>query len=214
VLVEQAKRRDGWHTFAFCFQGRRVHEGLAALIAHRLTSGEPASVGINVNDYGIELLTARELQLRPPDWQALLTPENLVDDLLVCVNATVLARRQFREIARIAGLIVPQPPGGRRRSGRQLQATSEMFYEVLTEYDAQNMLLHQARREVLDKQLEFERLRIAIEKICDMPVETVRTERLTPLAFPLYADRLREETVSTEQWEQRLMQQIEAMEND
>lgn len=212
ILVERTKLRDGWHTFAFFFQGRLVHEGLAALIAHRLTEGQPASVGINVNDYGIELLTDNELQLGEDDWHALLSPTNLVDDLLECVNATVLARRQFREIARIAGLIVPQPPGGKRRSGRQLQATSEMFYEVLTEYDAGNMLLHQAKREVLDQQLEFARLRDAIDRIRRTRFETVTTERLTPLAFPLFADRLRAETVSTEQWEQRLLKQIEQME--
>jgi ATP-dependent Lhr-like helicase len=213
ILVERTKLRDGWHTFAFFFQGRLVHEGLAALVAHRLTEGRPASVGINVNDYGIELLTDDELPLTQNDWHALLSPTGLVDDLLECVNATVLARRQFREIARIAGLIVPQPPGGKRRSGRQLQATSEMFYEVLTEYDASNMLLHQAKREVLDQQLEFMRLRDAIERITRTRFETVTTERLTPLAFPLFADRLRAETVSTEQWEQRLLKQIEQLED-
>ncbi len=214
VLVERTRLRDGWHTFAFFFQGRLVHEGLAALIAHRLTGGEPGTVGINVNDYGVELLTSRELKLATPDWYRLLSPVGLVDDLLECVNATVLARRQFREIARIAGLIVPQPPGGRRRSGRQLQATSEMFFEVLTEFDGGNMLLHQAKREVLDQQLEFERLRAAIRRLRETDFETITTERLTPLAFPLFADRLRAETVSTEQWEERLMKQIESLEED
>ena len=212
TLVERTKLRDGWHTFAFFFQGRLVHEGLASLIAYRLTGGEPATVGINVNDYGIELLTAKPIELLQDDWYRLLSPDNLVDDLLECVNATILARRQFREIARIAGLIVPQPPGGRRRTGRQLQATSEMFYDVLNEFDQNNMLLHQAKREVLEQQLEFDRLRQAIERLRKTPIETVTTERLTPLAFPLFADRLRAETVSTEQWEQRLMKQIEQME--
>jgi len=231
ILVERTRLRDGHHTFAFFFHGRLVHEGLASLIAHRLTGGieggtglpggagvSPAkatdqhTVGINVNDYGIELLTSDPIDLTQDDWHRLLSPDRLVDDLLDCVNATVLARRQFREIARIAGLIIPQPPGGRRRSGRQLQATSEMFYEVLTEFDAQNMLLHQARREVLDQQLEFERLRSAIERLRMTPIDTVKTDRLTPLSFPLFADRLRAETVRTEQWEQRLLKQIEQME--
>lgn len=213
ALVERVKLRDGWHTFAFFFHGRLVHEGLAALLAYRLTSGQPASVGINVNDYGIELSTPNELDLSTDDWHALLKPEGLVEDLLECVNATVLARRQFRAIARIAGLIIPTYPG-QRRSGRQLQASSEMFFDVLTEFDEGNMLLHQARREVLDQQLEFARLREAIERLRTTPFDTITPGRLTPLSFPLFADRLRAETVSTEQWEQRLLRQIEQLEMD
>lgn len=213
ALVEQVTMRDGHHLFAFFFQGRLVHEGLAALLAHRLTCDTPRSVGINVNDYGIELHAPDPLDLSPDDWRRLLEPEGLIDDLLSCVDATVLARRQFREIAHIAGLITPQFPGARvRASGRQLQATSEMFFEVFTEFDRDNMLLHQARREVLDMQLEFARLRTAVERLRETPIDTTEPGGLTPLAFPLFADRLRAETVSTEKWEDRLRRQIEQIE--
>jgi len=210
TLVERVTLRDGHHLFAFFFQGRLVHEGLAALLAHRLTRDTPRSVGINVNDYGIELHAPDPLDLSPDDWRRLLDPAGLIDDLLACVDATVLARRQFREIAHIAGLITPQFPGARvRASSRQLQATSEMFFEVFTEFDQGNMLLHQARREVLDKQLEFARLRAAVERLRDQPIDTAEPGALTPLAFPLFADRLRAETISTEKWEDRLRRQIE-----
>lgn len=213
VLAERVTMRDGHHLFAFFFQGRLVHEGLAALLAHRLTRDTPRSVGINVNDYGIELHAPDPLDLTSEGWRRLLDPAGLMDDLLTCVDATVLARRQFREIAHIAGLITPQFPGARvRASGRQLQATSEMFFEVFTEFDTDNMLLHQARREVLEKQLEFARLRSAVERLRDTPIDTIDTGELTPLAFPLFADRLRAETVSTEKWEDRLRRQIAEIE--
>jgi ATP-dependent Lhr-like helicase len=59
-----------------------------------------------------------------------------------------MARRQFREIARVAGLIFQGYPG-QHKAARHLQASSELFFDVFSEYDPENLLLTQARREVL-----------------------------------------------------------------
>ena len=49
--------------------------------------------------------------------------------MLASLNATEMARRRFREIARIAGLIFQSHPG-EQRSSRQLQASSSLYYDV------------------------------------------------------------------------------------
>ena len=213
VLVELTAARTGRHAFLFFFQGRLVHEGLGALIAHRLTREAPRSVSVNCNDYALELVSPQEPW--PDDeafWRRLLSTDGLTDDLLASVNTTVMARRQFREIARIAGLIQQGYPG-QQKSARHLQASSEMFFDVFSEFDADNLLLHQARREVLDRQLEVARLRAALERIADQPLDLIPTDRLTPLSFPVWADRLRAEHTSSEQWQQRLQRQIDQLEN-
>ena len=126
-------------------------------------------------------------------WRDLLTTENLVDDLLACLNATELARRQFRDIARVAGLIVANYPG-QRKTGRELQTSSSLLFDVFTNYDPHNLLLEQAQREILERQLELTRLQAVLITLQTLPIHFQETERLTPFAFPLWADRLQANT--------------------
>ena len=203
LLIERTRSREGHHLFFYPFAGRLVHEGLAALVAYRITAGEPRTVTVTANDYGIELLSPNDLAFDEPGWRRLFDRRRLLDDLLACVNATQLARRCFRDIARIAGLVFAGYPG-ERRAARHLQASSELFFDVFRDFDPDNLLLDQARREVLDQQLEHARLTAAMRAMRTLPIDLVRTERLSPLAFPLYADRMRTQYVSTEQWSDRV----------
>lgn len=200
LLVERTRSREGHHLFIYPFLGRLAHEGLAALLAWRLTQEAPRSVEFSVNDYGFELLSPDRLEV--DSWSALLSPEGVADELLQCLNAVELARRQFREIARIAGLVFPGFPG-RGKSTRQVQASSGLIFDVLERYDPENLLLDQARREVLDRELNVARIRSGLMHLQGLPVEVRETERLTPLAFPLWADRLHA-TVSSEAWIDRV----------
>jgi ATP-dependent Lhr-like helicase len=202
LLVERVKTREGYHLFFFPFEGRSVHEGLAALVAHRLAQREPLSFTLAANDYGFELLAPTPPTLSADDVPALFSPVRLTDDIVAALNAAELARRQFREIARVAGLIVVGTPS-ERRSARQLQASSNLFYDVFEQYDPENLLLHQARREVLERQLEQSRLRNALERISAGRMMFVEVARPTPFAFPLLVDRLRE-SLSTEKVEDRV----------
>jgi ATP-dependent Lhr-like helicase len=83
---------------------------------------------------------------------------------------------------------------------KHLQASSEMFYDVFTEFDPENLLLDQARREVLDNQFEVQRLRAGMEAAARQEVVFVRPDRLTPMSFPIWAETLRQTTLSTEKW--------------
>jgi ATP-dependent helicase Lhr and Lhr-like helicase len=158
---------------------------------------------VTVTDYGIELLSPGPLPLDAAEWRQLLEPERLTEDLLDCVNVSELARRQFREIARIAGLLMPTHPGA-RPSVRQLQASSQLFFDVFREFDPDNLLLDQARREVLERQLEFRRLRDALQKLRDEQLVQTRPERLSPLAFPLWAERIQSQQLRSESASQRI----------
>lgn len=203
LLIEQTKTRDGHHLFLFPLAGRAVHEGLAALLAHRITRGAPRTVGAFATDYGVELLSPEPFSIDAAGWRALLSTERLVEDVLDCVNTGELARRQFRDIARVAGLIFSGYPGS-KKTVRQLQTSSGILYDVFSDYEPDNLLLDQARREVLEQQLEIARLRTALESLRSAELVLVAPRRLTPLAFPLWAERLRAQQVSTEDWEARV----------
>jgi ATP-dependent Lhr-like helicase len=202
LLVERTRTREGHHLFLYPFLGRFVHDGLAALWAWRLTRAEPRTIHVSANDYGIELLAADALELDDAAWAALLSPEGLGEAVLESVNAAELARRRFRDIARIAGLVFPGYPG-RGKSARQIQASSGLIFDVFQRYDADNLLLEQSRREVLERELEIRRMVRGLEALAALPRDEVETPRLTPLAFPVWAERV-QARVSSESWRTRV----------
>ncbi|MEL7237537.1 MAG: DNA ligase-associated DEXH box helicase, partial [Planctomycetota bacterium] len=203
LLVELINDREGGHVFFYPFLGRLVHEGLGALVIHRIARTRAAPSTASFNDYGIELVSTDPLDLSADDWLELLSPENLTEDLLACLNSGELTKRQFRDISRVAGLLLNTSPGA-PRSTRQLQASSELFYEVFTEFDPDNLLLQQARREVLEQQLEVQRLRDALEQLGERSIHITRPKRLTPMAFPLWASRIQSQTIRVEAAAERI----------
>jgi ATP-dependent Lhr-like helicase len=213
ILIETHRTRDGTHHYVFAFLGRLVHEGLGAVLAHRLLKRTGKPVAATFTDYGIELLSPGDASLDMDElaWRELLSPDSLTDDLLACLNAGELTKRQFREIARVAGLIVVSSPG-QPRSNRQLQASSELFYDVFNEFDPGNLLLEQARREVLERQLEFDRLLSSLREVQAQPFTLTRPIRLTPMAFPIWAQRIQSQTVRAENPNERIERMIAELE--
>jgi ATP-dependent Lhr-like helicase len=210
LLMERCETRDGHHLFVYPFEGRLVHEGLAALFAYRIAQLAPISFSFSCNDYGFELLSPDPAPLEEALASGLLATDHLLHDITHSLNAAELARRQFREIARVAGLIFGGYPG-QSKSVKQMQASSGLLYDVFVNYDPDNLLLHQARREVLERQLESSRLGRVLARLSGSLVRVIDVERPTPLAFPLLvdstrsrvsseklADRVRRMTVSAE----------------
>jgi ATP-dependent Lhr-like helicase len=211
LLIESTKTREGHYVFLFPFEGRSVHEGLATLVSYRMGRESPRSAIISVNDYGFQLLSPQPFNYDEKDWRRFLSTDRLVEDLLGCLNSTELARRQFREIARVAGLVFQGFPG-MNKSARQLQASSELFFDVLVEFDPANLLLDQARREVLERELEVLRLRTTLERMAKLEIAWQETRSFTPLSFPLWAEFIRGQ-VTSERWTdrvQRMAVQLEA----
>jgi len=195
LLIERVQTREGHHLFFYPVEGRLVHEGLAALFAYRLAQLAPITFTLAANDYGFELLSPEPARLEESLEAGLVSADHLLHDIPASLNAAELAKRQFREIARVAGLIFQGYPG-RNKSVKQVQVSSGLLYDVFARYDPDNLLLFQAHREVLERQLEQSRLGRALERIARGRVTVVDVERPTPLAFPLLVDRAREQLTS------------------
>ncbi|MDX1962572.1 MAG: ligase-associated DNA damage response DEXH box helicase [Pirellulales bacterium] len=211
LLIERAKVREGHQLFFYPFEGRAVNEGIASLVAYRISRETPCSITITPNDYGVELLSNIPLDYLAEQWQKLFSTAELEEDLLACLNVSELAKRQFRDIARVAGLVVTGYPGA-SKTAKQLQASTSLIYDVFREYDPQNMLLQQARREVLLQQLEIERMRAALARMTQANLVIQFCPRLTPLAFPLWAARIQTTKLSTEKWSQRVERMVVQLE--
>jgi len=210
LLAERISTRDGHHLFLYPFEGRLVHEGLAALLAYRLSTRLPQTFSLAANDYGFELTSPDPIAVDAAALGELLSAVSLAEDVLASLNAGELAKRQFREVARVSGLVSPGMPHA-GKSAKQLQASSGLFYEVFREYDPGNLLLHQARREVLERQFEGTRLLRALNRIAGCRIVLVEPPRPTPLSFPLLVDRLRE-SLSSEKLADRIRRIVEDLE--
>jgi ATP-dependent Lhr-like helicase len=202
LLIERVKTREGYHLFFYPIEGRLVHEGLAALFAYRLAQLGPITFTLAANDYGFELLAPDPAPLEEALEAGLVSSDHLLHDIPASLNAAELAKRQFREIARVAGLIFQGYPGN-SKSVKQVQASSGLLYDVFARYDPDNLLLFQAHREVLEKQLEQSRLGRTLERLAAGRITISEVERPTPLAFGLLVDRAREQ-VSSEKFLDRV----------
>lgn len=195
LLIEYFKDREGHHLIFYPFDGRFVHEGLSTLVAWRLAQVQAITFSIAVNDYGFELLTDQELAVEELITPALFNTENLLADIQASSNAAEMAKRRFRDIASIAGLIFKGLPGRQKKSSH-LQSSSQLFFEVFQEHEPDNLLLRQAYEEVLQFQLEEKRLRAALDRITGQTFVLTWPTKATPFAFPLIVDRLREKMSS------------------
>ncbi|MDQ2991136.1 MAG: DNA ligase-associated DEXH box helicase, partial [Pseudomonadota bacterium] len=217
LVLESLRSREGWHLFLYPFAGRSVHLGLGSLLAYRIARQRPATFSIAVNDYGLELLCPDEVDFaalvqRPgAPVHEMFSEEHLLEDVLASLNAAELAQRRFREIARISGLLFQGYPH-QKKSSRQLQASSSLFYEVFRKHDADNLLLTQAQREVLEQELELSRLRETLAEMRSRTLAFHEVPRATPFAFPLMVERFREK-LSTEKLSDRVARMVRELEN-
>jgi ATP-dependent helicase Lhr and Lhr-like helicase len=190
LLIEQIQTDEGYHVFFYPFEGRLVHEGLASLIAYRISLLRPISFSLAFNDYGLELLSDQPIPLQDALVNNVLSPEYLVQDVEASINSAEMARRKFRDIAVISGLVFQGFPG-KQIKDRHLQSSSSLVYDVFQDYDSDNLLLRQAFDEMIDHQLEINRFRRVLERIATQELVIVKPEKPTPLAFPIMVDRLR-----------------------
>ncbi|HVN40270.1 MAG TPA: ligase-associated DNA damage response DEXH box helicase [Myxococcota bacterium] len=209
-LVESIATREGHGLFFYPFEGRLAHFGLATLFSYRLARASPATFSITANDYGFGLVSPQPAPLSLGTLGKLLAAPGVEHDMLSGLNATELARRHFREIARIAGLVFQGYPG-EPHPARQLQASSALLYDVFAEYDRDNPLLAQARREVLVHRLEAPRLTAALARLRASAAVLTRPARPTPFAFPLLVEIFRE-SLTTEALEARVARMVAELE--
>jgi ATP-dependent Lhr-like helicase len=194
-LIEIFETNDGHHALFYPFEGRFVHEGLAALFALRISRLYPVSFSLAYNDYGFELLSDQPIRIEDALGSAMTDTNSLEQDVLSGVNATELASRRFREIAAISGLIFKGYPGQQIKD-RHLQSSAQLIFQVFSDYDPDNLLLRQAYDEVVNFQLEMPRLRKALDRINNQKIIIKYPDKPTPFAFPIMVDRLRERMTS------------------
>jgi len=212
LLIEQIEDKDGFHLLVYPFEGRNVHEAMSAILAQRIGKITPITFSISMNDYGFELLSDKPIPVDDTNAGELFSTDNLLMDIQRSINSTEMARRKFRDIAVIGGLIFQGMPGEKKKA-RHVQSSASLLFNVFSEYDPNNLLLRQAHTEVLLQQMEEVRLRMALQRIQESKIIVTFPAQLTPLSFPIIVDGLNRNNLSSEKLEDRIkkmQQQLEA----
>jgi ATP-dependent Lhr-like helicase len=203
LLIEKINTKEGCHVFVYPFEGRYVHEGMAAIMANRIAMFKPITFSIAMNDYGFELLSDQDIPIEDAVDSDLFSSRHLQEDIQKSVNTTEMAKRRFRDIASIAGLVFTGFPGKQVKT-KHLQASSKLFFSVFEDYEKDNLLLKEAYDELYDFQLEVVRLRNAFERIDQQEIVVKLLKRFSPFSFPIFTERWREK-FSNEDIETRVM---------
>ena len=206
-LVELIKNREGYHLFMYPFEGRLVHEVMAALIAYRISKLAPISFSMAMNDYGFELFSDKEIPLNEDNLHKILSKENLMNDVISSINAAEMARRKFRDIAVISGMVIQNFPG-QQRSNKSLQSSAGLIFKVLEDYNPNHFLVRQAYTEVFNAQLQEVRLVEAFKRIEKSKIILKLANAFTPLSFPIKVDSLRQ-TLTSENLDARIQKLIQ-----
>lgn len=206
-LVELIKNREGYHLLMYPFEGRLVHEVMSALIAYRISKLAPISFSMAMNDYGFELFSDKEIPLNDENLHKILSRKNLMTDVISSINSAEMARRKFRDIAVISGMVI-QNYAGKQRSNKSLQSSAGLIFKVLEDYDPNHFLVRQAYTEVFNAQLQEQRLVEAFKRIEKSKIILKFANTFTLLSFPIKVDSLRQ-TLSSEELDARIQKLIQ-----
>lgn len=208
-LIETFKTREGFHHVFYPFEGRFVHEAMASLLAYRISLLSPISFSLAFNDYGFELLSDQPMDVQAILDNNLFSSEYLLADLEKSLNATEMARRKFRDIAVIAGLVFTGYPN-KLLQNKHLQSSSQLIFDVFKDVEPEHLLFQQAFTETFEYSLEQGRLLKAMKRIEKQEILWKACNEPTPFSFPIITDRLREK-LSSEKLEDRIQKMIKKL---
>jgi ATP-dependent Lhr-like helicase len=209
LLIEYLIDEDGHHVYIYPFEGRMVHEGIALLLAYRLSKIAKLSLNLGMNDYGFEILCDQEIPLMEALEEDWFSTDGLLDDIQNSSNMTALAGKKFREIAAISGLTFKGYPN-RETKERHLQSHSQLFFDVFSDYEPHNLLLQQAYEEVTYYQLEVNRIQKALTRMGNQEIIIMHLQKPSPLCFPLLVDSMNRDRISNESVADRVKRMLEA----
>ena len=181
-------------------------------MAYRISLLQPISFSMSFNDYGFELLSDQAFDPQAFMDNNLLSGEHLMEDLQKSINISEMARRRFRDIAVISGLVFQGFPNAPIKS-KHLQSGSQLFYDVFKDYESDNLLYQQALEETFDHGMERGRMFQVFERIAQQTVVWKSCSQPTPFSFPLITDRIRSK-LSSETVEDRIKKMYHQLTQD
>jgi len=180
MLVETFPRGTRFYMVCYPFEGRLAHQTLGMLLTRRLERLRMRPLGFVANEYSLALWGLRDME--KVDMAKLFDEDMLGDDLDAWLAESMLYKRTFRNCAIISGLIERRMPG-KEKTGRQVNFSSDLIYDVLREHEPDHILLRATYEEAGYGLLDVARLADALRRTKGHIV-VKPLERVSPLAVP------------------------------
>jgi ATP-dependent Lhr-like helicase len=204
LLVEVFPREGRWYLVAYCFEGRNAHQTLGMLLTRRMERAGCGPLGFVATDYVIAVWSSHE----PGDVPALFQQDMLGDDLEAWMAESSMLRRTFRNVAVIAGLVDRSQPGA-EKNRRQVTVNTDLIYDVLRRHQPDHILLRATRADAATGLTDVGRLAEMLAR-AEGRVQTMRLDRVSPLAIPVLLD-IGRESVRNADDEDALLAETEAL---
>ena len=215
LLIETFPRADKFYLVIYSFEGRLAHQTIGMLLTKRLERARAKPLGFVATDYSICIWALDDMGARIEDGSLslrdLLDEDMLGDDLENWLADSFMLKRTFRNCALIAGLIEKNHPG-KEKSGRQINISSDLIYDVLREHEPDHILMMATREDAATGLLDVRRVGDLLARIKGQIVHKNLTE-VSPLAVPVMLE-IGRETVIGEANETLLAEAAENLIND
>lgn len=177
LLVESFKHQGLHYFVCYSFAGRNANQTLGLLLSQQMEASALLPLGFVANDYAVAFWGLAPI-VKP---QQLMTEAFSQPNTAQWIEGSQMAKRAFRDIAVISGLVERRHPG-KKKTGRQVTMSTDLIYDVLRHHEPDHVLLSATRQEVLGKLTDIDRLRDIIEA---KPLKHRALARISPLAVPL-----------------------------
>ncbi len=188
LLVETFPRAAKHYLVCYPFEGRLAHQTLGMLLTRRLERLGKKPLGFVANEYALSVWGLDDMG--DVDMPALFSEEMMGDDLDAWLAESDLMKRTFRNCAVIAGLIERRFPG-QEKSGRQVNFSADLIYNVLREHEPDHILLKAAWADAASGLLDVRRLSDALARIASR-IDHEALKQVSPLAVPVMMEIGRE----------------------
>ena len=181
------------HYFFHALIGRAANDALSRVVALRLSRLRGGNAIATPDDYGFVLTVTEGQALTAADLPGLLAEAEFDAQLEESLARSDLLKYHFRNAAQ-TGLMVYRNFFGEQKSVRKLQWSSEVIFNVLAQHEPDHVLLREARREATHAFLDAPAAKAFLHRLNRdaLPVRLRRVEHVAPLAFGMYATKIRE----------------------
>ena len=187
LLIETFPRGGRHYMVAYPFEGRPAHQTLGMLLTRRLERAGARPLGFVATDYALAIWSLGDMgrmfgRGELPLGQ-LFDEDMLGDDLDAWLADSWMLKRTFRNCALISGLIEKRHPG-QEKSGRQVNVSADLIYDVLRSHEPDHILLQATRADAAMGLLDVRRLGDMLSRIHGRIVHK-GLEQISPLAVPI-----------------------------
>ena len=192
--INQARQRfmqPSRHYFFHTLVGRAANEALSRVVALRISRLRGGNAVATPDDYGFVLTVTPQQHFTSGELPSLLSTENFARDLDESLSRSHLLQYHFRNAAQ-AGMMVYRNFYGEQKSVRKLQWSTEVIFNVLSQYEPDHVLMREARRDAVHTYIDIDGAIAFLEHAAQKPMRIRQVDRVPPLSFALFVTKIKE----------------------